>query len=76
MCQEAKTAVDYEEEISQLNGIISSYKKELEELKAQRRELLKKQQYVDMDMVLEQILELGLTANEVLELISDAARSR
>jgi len=76
MCQEAKTAVDYEEEISQLNGIISSYKKELEGLKAQRRELLKKQQYVDMDTVLEQILELGLTANEVLELISDAARSR
>ena len=76
MLLETEEILDYCDEISQLNGIINSYKTELAQLEEHRRDLLRKKQYADMDAVLEQIIELGLTANEVMEIISDAVKNR
>jgi len=66
------TAVDYDKDLAQIDAIINEYKKELKQLTAQRYRLLSKKQHVDMDIVLEHIIEKGLTANEVLELIDSA----
>jgi len=76
MPQNLKKPVDYDEELAQIEAIISNYKRELKQLTAQRYELLLKKQHVDMDIVLEHIIEKGLTANEVLELIDNATKNR
>jgi len=72
MSQDFETPTDYDEAIAQIDAIIFNYKNELKQLMVQRSKLLSKKQHMDMDIVLEHIIELGLTANEVLELIGKA----
>ena len=76
MPRDVKADADYDKELAQLDVLISSNKKELLQLTAKRRELLSKKQHMDMDVVLEHIIELGFTANEVLGLLDSAAKIR
>ena len=64
--------IDYDLEIEQIDAIICSYKEELRQLNDQRQRLLAKKKHVDMDAVLEYIVEKGLTAKDVIELICKA----
>ena len=75
MPQDMEASVNYDEELAQIDEIISNYRLELKQLIAQRQVLLTKKQHVDMDIVLEHIIELGLSSNEVLELISKAKKN-
>ena len=74
MMEDIKIKQDCDKEISQIEEMIKTYKKELTQLIAQRQMLLSKKKHMDMDLVLEYIIEQGLSANEVLELISGSLK--
>jgi len=74
MMEDIKIKQDCDKEISQIEETIKTYKKELTQLIAQRQMLLSKKKHMDMDLVLEYIIEQGLSANEVLELISGSLK--
>ena len=71
-----KAKVDYDAEIAQIEEMINTCRLNLRRLSAQRQSLLAKKQHADMDVVLEYIIECGMTANEVLELINNAVTNR
>ena len=65
-----KPKVDYDAEIAQIDEMINIYRMNLRQLSVQRQSLLSKKQHADMDVVLEHIIQSGLTADEVLELVN------
>ena len=69
-----KKQVNYEAEIALIDDIINSHKKEIGQLTLQRQVLMSKMQHMDMDTVLEYIIKKGLSANEVLEILSESEK--
>ena len=59
-------------ELSKIEETIKTHRKELAQLIAQRQMLLAKKKHMDMDLVLEYIVQQGLTANEVIEMLSNS----
>ena len=59
-----------------IDEIIGSHRKEISRLSLQREVLLSKKQHADMDIVLEHIIKRGLSADEVLEMISQVAKEK
>jgi len=63
----------YSDELTDIDGKIKECKKQIMQLSAERHRILAKIQDIDMDIVLQCISEKGLTSNEVLEIINNAA---
>ncbi|MCL2125686.1 MAG: hypothetical protein FWH33_06835 [Oscillospiraceae bacterium] len=76
MPKAANPKIDYDAEIALIDEIILSHRKDINKLSLQRQLLLSKKQHTDMDVVLEHIINKGLTATEVLELINDSLERR
>jgi len=70
------TKKDCEETIGQIDATIEFHKNEIKKLTAQRNKLLVKIKYLDIDQVLEYIISVGLSANEVLAMINKALDER
>ena len=70
------TKKDCEVTIGQIDATIEFHEKEIKKLTAQRNKLLEKIKYLDIDLVLEYIVSMGLSSNEVLEIINKELENR
>ena len=66
----------YGAELDELDSKIQALRIEIDNLMAQRHRLLGKIRDIDMDLVLQIIVEKGLSSNEVLEIINNAIDSQ
>ena len=71
-----KTMEHYDAELKSIDNKIKAHKAQIDALNAQRRKILVKVKDLDMDVVLECIVEKGLSSNEVLQLINSAEVQR
>jgi len=70
------TKKDCEVKIGQIDATIAFHEKEIKKLTAQRNKLLEKIQYLDIDLVLEYIVSMGLSSNDVLGIINKELENR
>ena len=63
---------DYDTKLDLVNAKIKALQDQIDGLKRQKRVLLTKIQEVDMDLVLQYIIERGLTSTEIMEMIDNA----
>ena len=63
---------EYNAKLSLVNAKIRTLQDQIDGLKRQKRILLTKIKDVDMDLVLQYIVERGLTSTEVMEMIDSA----
>ena len=63
---------DYDVELKRLDEKIKELRKQINCLIKQQHKLLAKMQHVDMDIVLQCIIEKGLSSSEVLTLLNNA----
>ena len=66
----------YSDELTDIDDKIKECKKQMMQLSVERHRVLAKIQDIDMDIVLQCITEKGLTSNEVLEIINNAAGNK
>ena len=66
---------DCDAELENIDIRIMAHKEQIRKLKTKKIRLLEKRKNVDMDVVLQCIEDKGLTANDVLKLISNAEGS-
>ena len=62
---------DYDTELKRLDEKIKELRKQINSLIGQQHKLLAKIQHVDMDIVLQCIIEKGLSSSEVLALLNN-----
>ena len=62
----------YEIELSNIEEKIRAHRMQIEKLTGEKYKLLTKIQALDMDVVLQCIVEKGLTSNEVMEMINSS----
>ena len=63
-------------ELERINEIIETYNRELADLKLKRCKILTKMRDIDMGIILECIVDNGLTAADMIEPIMKAARTK
>jgi len=70
------TKKDCELKMEEIATTIAFHEREIKKLTAQRNMLMEKLKYLDIDLVLEYIVSIGLTSNEVLEIINKELEAR
>ena len=61
----------YEEQLRSIDNKIAEHKEEIEKLSSERHKVLEKIKDLDMDIVLQCIVEKGLTSTDIMELINN-----
>lgn len=72
----SKEIIECENKISKIHEQIDEYNKMILELKLERCKVISKMKHIDMDIVLECIIENGLSSDEMMELIVEAAEKK
>jgi len=70
------TMKDCEIKMEQISATIAYHEKEIKKLAAQRNKLMETLKYLDIDLVLEYIVSVGLTSNDVLAIINKELEAR
>jgi len=65
-----------EDELTMMNNVIDTYEKELADLKTQRCKLLSKMKHIDISCVIECIENSGISTEEVVQIITAAAKNK
>jgi len=76
MARHAKTAVDYELEIAEIDSELEMLNLRIEDLQTQRRKLIFKRKRLDIATALEFIEETGLSVDDVLDFINKELTQR